>query len=222
MSRYDLDCEQVTALLADPSGPLGPAAEAHLANCAPCRQVADAQRPVLARLAGLVAAKPPTAPREIEAHLLARFSEARVRSRRPGRVAAWTMAAGMALAGSLGAAYLFRRSGGEPSHPAPPAPLAAATSEMDRDLRLPAESLQRSDLHARRFRALGLLESARPLEHGQVARVEIAQEVAAYLGWPLLPDVPGGRVQADILYGEDGTARAVRFLPATFRSGGSR
>jgi hypothetical protein len=51
---------------------------------------------------------------------------------------------------------------------------------------------------------------------GRVARVELSAEVAAHYGWPVLPDAPGGRVAADVLIGEDGVARAVRLLPATF------
>jgi hypothetical protein len=54
------------------------------------------------------------------------------------------------------------------------------------------------------------------LSFGRVARVELSAEVAAHYGWPVLPDTPGARVAADVLIGEDGVARAVRLLPATF------
>jgi hypothetical protein len=68
------------------------------------------------------------------------------------------------------------------------------------------------------FVPLGSAERARGIEVGRIARVRMRAEVAAYFGWPLLPDVPDGRVSADVLVGEDGTARALRFLPATFTS----
>jgi hypothetical protein len=66
-----------------------------------------------------------------------------------------------------------------------------------------------------RFRPLGPSDGA-PFTH--TARIELAAETAAYFGWPVAPDVPRARVQAEVLFGDDGVARGLRFLPASFRS----
>jgi hypothetical protein len=66
------------------------------------------------------------------------------------------------------------------------------------------------------FVPLGWEGDARPIEIGRVARVRLPTALAARFGWPLLPDAPDARVSADVLVGEDGTARALRFLPATY------
>jgi hypothetical protein len=66
-----------------------------------------------------------------------------------------------------------------------------------------------------RFRPLGPADGA-PFTH--TARIELAAETAAYFGWPVAPDVPRARVQAEVLFGDDGVARGLRFLPASFRS----
>jgi hypothetical protein len=66
------------------------------------------------------------------------------------------------------------------------------------------------------FVPLGWDGDSRPIEIGRIARVRLPTALAARFGWPLLPDAPDARVAADVLVGEDGTARALRFLPATF------
>jgi hypothetical protein len=65
------------------------------------------------------------------------------------------------------------------------------------------------------FVPLGWDAAVRPIELGRVARVQLPTSVAARFGWPLLPD-DEARVSADVLVAEDGTARALRFLPATY------
>jgi hypothetical protein len=72
------------------------------------------------------------------------------------------------------------------------------------------------DGRAAAFVPLGWDTSVRPIEIGRVTRVRMPTSIAARFGWPLLPDAPEARVAADVLVGEDGTARALRFLPATF------
>lgn len=66
------------------------------------------------------------------------------------------------------------------------------------------------------FVPLGWDGSGRPIEYGQITRVRLPTAIAARFGWPLLPDAPEALVAADVLVGEDGTARALRFLPATY------
>jgi len=52
----------------------------------------------------------------------------------------------------------------------------------------------------------------RPLDSGQVIRVDMPRSAMSYFGLPLQVDRPDGRVKADVLVGEDGLARAIRFV----------
>lgn len=49
-------------------------------------------------------------------------------------------------------------------------------------------------------------------EGGQVVRVELPRTALASFGLPVNAETAGGRVRADVLLGEDGTARAIRFV----------
>jgi hypothetical protein len=62
------------------------------------------------------------------------------------------------------------------------------------------------------FLALPYAESDVPMEHAVVIRVTIPPAQASALG---VPFDPGGRkeISADLLIGQDGMARAVRFVP---------
>jgi hypothetical protein len=56
------------------------------------------------------------------------------------------------------------------------------------------------------------------LEHGQIVRVEVPAGLVVSFGWPLPAEDDRPRA-ADVLLGEDGVARAIRFLPASLRAG---
>ncbi|HEV2860423.1 MAG TPA: hypothetical protein VGX48_05395 [Pyrinomonadaceae bacterium] len=49
-------------------------------------------------------------------------------------------------------------------------------------------------------------------EGGHVVRVELPRSALASFGLPVNVEQSGGRVKADVLLGEDGTARAIRFV----------
>lgn len=49
-------------------------------------------------------------------------------------------------------------------------------------------------------------------EGGHLVRVELPRSALASFGIPVNADQAGGRVKADVLLGEDGTARAIRFV----------
>ena len=50
-------------------------------------------------------------------------------------------------------------------------------------------------------------------EEGHLVRVELPRSALASFGLPVSAEAAGGgRVKADILLGEDGTARAIRFI----------
>lgn len=49
-------------------------------------------------------------------------------------------------------------------------------------------------------------------EEGHLVRVELPRSALASFGLPVSAESAGGRVKADVLLGEDGTARAIRFI----------
>ena len=49
-------------------------------------------------------------------------------------------------------------------------------------------------------------------EGGHIVRVELPRTALASFGLPVNVETAGGRVRADVLLGEDGTARAIRFV----------
>ena len=235
-AKATITCDQLAALAADAGGTsdadLASAARTpderaaiveHLADCAACRSLVHAQDPVRRRLAALAAIAPAAPPLALQARLrdsLRARSAPPPERRRTSRVA--LLGAGAALAAAAAGIYVVRdRSRGPVDDPSL-APAAPVASEQGENLLLPATATRAHP--GRRFRPLGWLESERPVEAGHVAQVELGAEVAAHLGWPLLPELPGPpdrperRVRAEVLYGEDGLARAVRFLPASFTS----
>lgn len=50
------------------------------------------------------------------------------------------------------------------------------------------------------------------MESGQIVRVELPRSALAAFGIPIADDRPSARIRTDVLLGEDGTARAVRFV----------
>jgi hypothetical protein len=51
-----------------------------------------------------------------------------------------------------------------------------------------------------------------PAEDAHLVRVELPRSALASFGLPVGADSAGGRVKADVLLGEDGIARAIRFV----------
>jgi hypothetical protein len=177
------------------------------------RDMADAPPAALARrLAPLREAAPPALPPQLEQTLLAAYRDRRPRTPVPLRPAIrrWLPAALLGLSAAA-AGVLWLRGADAPTTPPAPAPASAPAGG--------AIAAGRGAAGAGRggFRAIGYPASTPP-EGGRVGRVELTGAAAAYFGWPMTPDLPRARVQADVLYGADGSARALRFLPATFRS----
>jgi hypothetical protein len=168
------------------------------------------------RLAALRRAAPPAPPAGLEPALLAAFRRRTGAGRGRGFSGRRLAAAALFGLGAAAGVWFARSRAPDPTRTVvlqPPGPAGPGSARPTLTGPTPAPSPARGG-----FRPLGLLEAHRPLEAGRVARVELTGEIAAYFGWPLVPDLPRARVQADVLYGEDGSARALRFLPATFRS----
>ncbi len=66
---------------------------------------------------------------------------------------------------------------------------------------------------ATRFFPLVGVDEMAPLESGQVVRVEVTVSTLISLGLPITTENINRPLQADLLLGQDGLARAIRFLP---------
>lgn len=62
------------------------------------------------------------------------------------------------------------------------------------------------------FMPLGTGDYSASVDAGQVVRVELPRSALSSIGMPVSADLAGERVKADVLVGEDGVARAIRFV----------
>ena len=62
------------------------------------------------------------------------------------------------------------------------------------------------------FIPVGAWQAIEPMERGSIVRVRLSKSTLPVLGIPVSPDVWNETVPADVVLGEDGTMRAVRFV----------
>ena len=127
---------------------------------------------------------PQEAPAHVEKTLRAAFQQ-RQRKRRTTRWAAVAIAAG------LGGVALLRLTPTVSAPPVPPIATAQDTSE---------------------FIALADADTSTPLEHATIVRVRLPLSDFRDIGLAINEQNAAVRVQADVLLGQDGLARAVRFV----------
>lgn len=154
----------------------------------------------------------------VEARLLAAYRQQHQSSRR-----FWipmALAAGLALAAFLWTSY--QRPIHSNPDPAPlarqsPAPLpvlatpeqpAAPTASKPRPRRRVAPTIP----HEIATDFFPLLESAAPFESGELRRVMVPASTMLRVGLPVREDRISDQIQADVLIGQDGLARAIRFV----------
>jgi hypothetical protein len=210
-----MNCDQFWNRLPNPPGTdleQGPEQRAHLAECPACaarlarqREIAGAFRRVAESYQGI------EAPARVEARLVRAFRTdfAPGRNARPRAGKQWfgyvrpyfaVCAAGAVLL----AAGLYL---GSIRTPAPPqsagapasADLAAAALEMDAGM-------------PEGFIPLPNAERLSPNEDVNVVRLEVPRSAMLAVGIPVSADQASDSVEADLLLGSDGRARAVRFL----------
>jgi hypothetical protein len=213
----------------------------HVRGCAPCAARLERERRLDKQLATLTGAEEP--PPDLERRLLRTYRErfstvelprpdaleparataaptdstsqpAHTSSRRRSARALPLVALSALAAAAVVLVYL-RLSDPEPAV-AVRAPAAPSPATMEERAALPITGGPPDRRPVARFVPLGWDGPARPIEIGRITRVRMPTSIAARFGWPLLPDAPEARVAADVLVGEDGTARALRFLPASF------
>jgi hypothetical protein len=64
------------------------------------------------------------------------------------------------------------------------------------------------------FIPVGAWQAIEPMERGSIVRVRLSKSTLPALGIPVSPEVWNETVPADVVLGEDGTMRAVRFVRA--------
>jgi hypothetical protein len=189
----------------------------HLERCEGCTARLARERRLTAALKAMAAAEPPS-PRAsaIEAELRAAFDAQRsaiTRQPQPPRpalarprVRTWLAAAAVLVlaVAAWQAAARWPRSG-QAAAGAEPGPVNTAGSPEARPQ--PA-----ADGQVLQFVALPTAVGLPALESGRIVRVELpAAELPAY-GFVLEPQPAGGAVEADVLVGQDGQPRAIRFV----------
>lgn len=187
----------------------------HLDQCANCRARLAHEEELTAALKAMAGAEPlSTRVQAIEADLLAAFdrqraaAETRPAAPRPGparrNVRAWFAAAAVLVLAVAAWQLAVRRPvpADETAGIMPARPAASPGSEL----------APRADGQETAFVALPSAIGLPALESGRIVRVALpAAELPAY-GFIVEPRPVGGAVEADVLVGQDGQPRAIRFV----------
>ena len=195
--------------------PVDAAARAHIGTCPVCLERLERERGLGAWLA---AGREPAleAPARIEAVLLEAF-----RAGRPRRAGHWksalaAVAAGLAfLAVAVQVRERMRVSPLQVRIAPPPAPeprMTARVAAKPRPVRRIARARPAPAEVATGFVAVPGAPPIQPDEPAQVIRVRLPRSSLPVFGFPAPDDRWGARVQADVIVGEEGMARAVRFV----------
>jgi len=200
-----MNCEEFVRSLPDSLPLLNQEQADHVAVCPECAVVAANRKRLAAGLQALTREWAGTsAPARVEARLLASFrSQWRIpatKSRGSWRIAAaWASAAAL----TIGLALALVRQ-----HPTPvPAPAIEAASASAADVN---ESL---DVEAAGFVPLPDASQMMPDEDVGIVRLELPRASVIALGYPMSEGAAASdEVEADVVLGADGLARAVRLL----------
>lgn len=205
---------------------------AHATGCDRCgRRLANEQ--ALSGLLAVAAAEDSgrTAPAAVEQALLSAFREREI-SGRPGRRVWWLGAVGAAVAALLVISVTVRKSR-EPQIVKVPTVLPAPAVEPTKII-APVYREQRKPpvrtLRAARSKTpmpkprsieenrevvtefMPVIYDPAPVEHGRMVRVRLPRSALAAFGLPMNEQRAEETIQADVVLGEDGLARAVRFV----------
>lgn len=191
---------------------------AHVESCAACAGVLEEQMALSASLEA-IAGESLTEMPELEARVLAEFDRAAARRRAIG----WLPVMGLAAAALLGLVWVERRTPAvepresavtEVTHAILPASTPSGSTAAHliraRHRRTQPQPAPKSD----GFLPIPYTIPLGPEERATIVRMEIpvAALIAAGFAVPMLD--PGEMVQADVLVGQDGRARAIRPVPA--------
>jgi hypothetical protein len=149
---------------------------------------------------------------EVEGRLRAQFQSRRRRG-------AWRRAAVWATAAAAAMIVFFAVANRKPSAPAPVREVARQTVVVQPEVAQPPIRKAAGHARGRITRPqevvtdfFPLMDPAPPFERGQLLRVELPASAMQMVGLPVREDRLADPVQADVLVGEEGLPRAIRFV----------
>jgi hypothetical protein len=190
----------------------------HLNECPACASEWAAHRSLTAGLRQVAAGwSRMAAPPRVEARLLSAFREhaGTAAEKRPHPWFAaftWAMAAAAVL---VLAVSLLRVHGPQTATPRPVPGNAAILASLDEMPEFAGEA-SAAEASDGGFVPLPNVEQLAPNETGDVVRVEVPRSAMIAVGFEVSPERATEPVQAEVMFGPDGVARAVRFLNETF------
>jgi hypothetical protein len=209
----------------------------HAEDCTFCRRRLANERMLSAGLTALASATQAVPPAAVRSAVMAEFRKQQkpVEIRRPW--VQWGAIAAVAAALVLAAFLLIRDKRVEPKSPVVKAPEVAQQTPLPRDAvsAVPIETAQiaprkvrrkavwRAPVQARQpaeepaevatdFIEIPYVEPLRPDERADVYRIQMPRANMAAFGLPVAGGRLDSRITADVLAGEDGVVRAVRFI----------
>ena len=184
-------------------------AHSHAAECEACARRMAEQKALAAGLrAAAVEWRATEAPERVEHGLVAAFRSQQARQERSRRgiwlpVLSWAAAAAFLVV----LAVLTIRGN------KPVAPRHAATGPIQwASAGAPADWMAEEDSNSGEFIPLPNAEQVGENEDVNVVRVEVPRSAMLAVGLPVNPDQASELVEADVMLGSDGLARAVRFV----------
>jgi hypothetical protein len=207
-----MTCQEFWDSMPELAGGASADVSAHARECVACALALDNQRMLAAglRVVG-VEWRRAKAPARVEAKLLAEFrGQAGLASPRVARHW-WTPAAAWVTATAVVAAAVLLLVAWE-RHPLTPRrpTVSAELASVDWTAELPGEETSADS--AGEFIPLPNADRLPPNEHLNMVRVELPRSAMIALGYAVTADRADERVQADVVLGSDGLARAVRFV----------
>jgi len=173
------------------------------------------EQELLHGLRTLAADSPREAPAYVERRLLAEFHRrSRTRRRNIWWIASSTGAIAAAVAVALWIQPAPRKAGPAVAKVVTSQPSDVATAAAP--IFQPAVRIQKAAARPTRatmtFYPLPDSEALPPLENATVIRVQLPMSSLRLMGFPIDEDRAGDRIEADVLLGQDGLARGVRFV----------
>jgi hypothetical protein len=212
-----MNCQEFWNQAPEGLGPPGAELAAHLSECPACASGWAAQRNLAAGLRQVAADwNRMEAPARVEARLVSVFREqAGLPAIRQPQ--AWIAALTWATAAAAVLALAFSLIRVHVPQSATPKPVPANTPIFAtvQGVADPATAAEASDPDAG-FIPLPNVEQLAPNEPGDVVRVEVPRSAMIAVGFAVSPERAAEPVQAEVVFGPDGVARAVRFLDETF------
>jgi hypothetical protein len=214
--RY-MKCEEFWSQTPEGSGVAAPEWSAHLQACPACAAAWERQQNIASALRKASAEwSRMEAPARVEGRVRSAFRaqagavKTSFRDTRPWLgVLAWATAVATVLVLAISLAPLHEPPSAAPRRAATKAAILASLQELP-------DGLGADGGLEGGFVPLPNVEQLNASEQGDLVRVELPRSAMLALGFEVSPERAAERVQAEVIYGPDGVARAVRFLDDAF------